>query len=75
MEEKDRQRLAQFEKMKAAVEQQHSDTINRLEALRTQGKQKSATYTQLLGNKMNLENILQLYKLYDIDEVESEDKE
>lgn len=60
-------RLAQFEAMKTFIEAQHADTVAKLEALRAQGKQKSATYTQLLGNKMNLENTLQLYKLFDIE--------
>lgn len=61
------ERLARFEKMKAFIEEQHADTLEKLDALRTSGKQKSATYTQLLGNKMNLENTLQLYKLFDIE--------
>lgn len=61
------ERLARFEKMKAFIEEQHADTLEKLDALRASGKQKSATYTQLLGNKMNLENTLQLYKLFDIE--------
>lgn len=60
-------KLARFEAMKSFIEEQHAGTVAKLEALRAQGKQKSAAYTQLLGNKMNLENTLQLYKLFDIE--------
>ena len=60
-------RLAQFEKMKVFVEEQHRDAVEKLEILRAQRKQKSASYMQILGNKMNLENVLQIYKLFDID--------
>lgn len=60
-------KLARFEAMKTFIEEQHADTVAKLDTLRAQGKQKSATYTQLLGNKMNQENTLQLYKLFDIE--------
>ncbi len=63
----DKERLERFETMKAAVEAQHADLVAKMDELRSQGKQKTVTYRQLMGNKLGLENILQLYKLYDID--------
>lgn len=61
------ERLAQFERMKQSIVEQHGDILRKLAKLRDQGRQKSATYTQLLSNKMILENMLKLYELYDID--------
>lgn len=61
------ERLAQFEKMKKSIEDQHADIVRKLDKLRGEGKQKSATYMQLLSNKMTFENMLKLYELYDID--------
>ena len=63
----DKERLERFETMKAAVEAQHAGLVAKMDELRSQGKQKTVTYRQLMGNKLGLENILQLYKLYDID--------
>ena len=63
----DKERLERFETMKAAVEAQHADLVAKMDELRSQGKQKTVTYRQLMGNKLGPENILQLYKLYDID--------
>lgn len=61
------ERLIQFEKMKTSIEAQHEDVLSKLDKLRAEGRQKSATYQQLLGNKMTFENMLKLYELYDID--------
>ena len=41
------ERLAQFEKMKKSIEEQHADIVCKLDKLRGEGKQKSATYMQL----------------------------
>lgn len=61
------ERLAQYEKMKKSIEEQFADIVSKLDKLRSEGKQKSATYMQLLSNKMTFENMLKLYELYDID--------
>lgn len=61
------ERLIQFEKMKESIEVQHEDVLSKLDKLRAEGRQKSATYQQLLGNKMTFENMLKLYEIYDID--------
>ncbi len=62
----DRERLERFEAMKAAIEAQHADILQKMDGLRQEGRQKSATYMQLMSNKMTLENMLSLYRLYDI---------
>ena len=61
------ERLAQFEKMKKSIEEQHADIVCKHDKQRGEAKQKSATYMQLLSNKMTFENMLKLYELYDID--------
>lgn len=61
------ERLIQFEKMKKSIEEQHAGIVSKMDKLRSEGKQKSATYMQLMANKMTFENMLKLYELYDID--------
>ena len=40
------------------------------EALKAQGREKSATYRQLMGNKLMYKDILSLYELYGLREKE-----
>ena len=35
-----------------------------MKRLKEQGKEKSATYRQLLGNKMQYQNMLTMYRIY-----------
>ena len=35
-----------------------------MEKLKAEGKEKSATYRQLMGNKLQYQNMLSLYKIY-----------
>lgn len=58
------QRQEQFEKMLQAVQEQYAATVDRMEVLKGQDKTKTATYRQLLGDKLTLQNILSLYKIY-----------
>ena len=37
-----------------------------MKQLKGEGKEKTATYRQLMGNKLQYQNILSLYKLYDL---------
>lgn len=55
-----------FERMLEAVKTSYSDAVQKMEALKQQGKTKSATYYQLMSNKMTYQNMLSLYKLYDL---------
>ena len=35
-----------------------------MKRLKEQGKEKSATYRQLMGNKMQYQNMLSMYRIY-----------
>ena len=58
------ERQEHFEKMLQAVQEQYAATVERLAVLKEQDKTKTATYRQLLGDKLMLQNILSLYKIY-----------
>ena len=47
-----------------AERQNHADVVEKMEKLKEEGKTKSATYRQLMGTKMNYQNMLSLYKIY-----------
>lgn len=53
-----------FEKMLWAVQQEYESTVSKLDKLKAEGKNKTATYKQLLGDKLTLQNILSMYKIY-----------
>ena len=57
-------RLEAFEKMLAAVQKSYDDTVSAMEQLKQQDKTKSATYRQLMGNKVMYQNMLSLYEIY-----------
>ena len=57
-------REARFEKMLAFVQQKYADTVENMERLKAENKTKSATFRQLMGDKLMYQNILTLYKLY-----------
>ena len=63
-------RLAAFEKMLSAIEEKYAGIISKMEALKAQGREKSATYRQLMGNKLMYKDILSLYELYGLREKE-----
>ena len=58
------EREAQFEKMLAFVQQKYADTVEKMERLKAENKTKSATFRQLMGEKLTYQNILTLYRLY-----------
>ena len=58
------QREETFEKMLAFVQQKYADTTEKMEILKAAGKTKSATFRQLMGDKLMYQNMLTLYKLY-----------
>ena len=63
-------RLAAFEKMRSAIEENYAGIISKMEALKAQGREKSATYRQLMGNKLMYKDMLSLYELYGLREKE-----
>lgn len=58
------EREEKFEKMLQAVQEQYAATVEKLAILKDQDKTKTATYRQLLGDKLVLQNILSLYRIY-----------
>ena len=63
-------RLAAFEKMLSAIEENYAGIVSKMEALKAQGREKSATYRQLMGNKLMYKDMLSLYELYGLREKE-----
>ena len=57
-------RLSQFEAMLSAVQREYTDIVSKLEALKAADKTKTATYRQLLGDKLTLNAILTRYRVY-----------
>ena len=60
----DRERLERFEKMLAFAEEQYAAAAQRMEELKTQGKTKSATFRQYMGQKLQYQSVLKLYGLF-----------
>ena len=58
------EREERFEKMLTYIQHNYVEVVEKMEKLKAENKTKSATYRQLMGNKMNYQNILSLYKIY-----------
>ena len=59
-------RLQDFEKMLSEVQRQYDDIEIKMEKLKADGKEKTATYRQLMANRLRLGDVLAMYKLYDL---------
>ena len=59
-------RLEAFEKMLTDIQKNYEVTENKMKQLKAEGKEKSATYRQLMGNKLQYQNMLSLYQLYNL---------
>ena len=57
-------RLEGFEKMLKAVQENYENTDVKMKELKAEGKEKSATYRQLMGNKLQYQNMISLYQIY-----------
>lgn len=55
-----------FERMLADIQNNYSSIAEKMEKLKAEGRTKSATYRELLGNKLLYQNMLNMYKLYDL---------
>lgn len=58
------EREEKFERMLEAVEREYFDTAAKMEQLKAEGKENSATFRQYMGNKLMYQNILSLYRVY-----------
>ena len=60
----DQERLAAFEKMLTDIQANYAQLVSRLEKLKGEGRERSATFRQYLGNKMTCQYMLTMYKDY-----------
>ena len=61
---KEKERLEAFEKMLKAVQENYENTDAKMKKLKAEGKEKTATYRQLMGSRMQHQNMLSLYQIY-----------
>ena len=64
------EREEKFEQMLKDTQKRYKETCERLAVLKTENKTKTATYRQLLGDKMQLKSVLILYKVYGLADFE-----
>lgn len=57
-------REEKFEAMLQSVQREYETIFQKMEKLKGEGKEKTATYRQLMGDKLMLQNILSRYKIY-----------
>ena len=59
-------KLDKYESMKDYILESLDETVIKLEELKKEGKDKTATYRQLTARKLNLHNVVSFYKMFDI---------
>lgn len=57
-------KLGRFEDMYEALQKELSDTADKMEKLKAEGKTKSVTYKQLFANKLTVMNIISRIEIY-----------
>ena len=60
--------LEAYRKMHRGVKQEYDSIVGQMEKQKEAGRVKSATYRQLMGRKLTYGTMLDLYKLYDLEE-------
>lgn len=69
-------RLEAFETMREEILKQAETEQKRMDQLRAQGKERSATYRQYLGNRLFYNRVKDLYRKYGLlEETNAEEKE
>ncbi|MBR5558921.1 MAG: hypothetical protein IKU72_01585 [Oscillospiraceae bacterium] len=58
------ERIEAFEKMPADILKRYDDEKTIMDRLKAEGKEKTATYRQYMGNRLMYNRILSLYKEY-----------
>ena len=59
-------KLDKYESMKDYILESLDETVIKLEELKKERKDKTATYRQLTARKLNLQNVVSFYKMFDI---------
>ena len=62
----DQERLAAYDRMYADLQRERDKVLADMDRLRAAGKQKGATYQQLLAQKLTLQNLLGRFEIYGI---------
>ena len=62
------QRLEAFERMLRSVQEQYGAGGAEMKQLKEEGKEKTATYRQRMGSKLQLQKMLSLYQAYGLAE-------
>ena len=62
----DKERLAAYDRMYGDLLRERAAVLAKLEELRTAGKQRGATYQQLLAQKLTLQNLIGRFEIYGI---------
>ena len=60
--------LEAYRKMHRGVRQEYESIVRQMEKQKEAGRTKSATYRQLMGRKLTYGTMLDLYKLYDLED-------
>ena len=63
-------RLEAFEAMLAAILRDYQQTAQKMTDLKGQGKEKTVTFRQLMAKKLELANMLAIYRAYGLVEEE-----
>lgn len=66
MKTEEKERLEAFEKMLAAVQHNYAAADSKMQQLKKDGKEKTVTFRENLGNKLMYGNMLSLYRLYNL---------
>ena len=64
--ERDAARLAAYDRMYGDLLKEREKVLSDMDRLREEGKQKGATYQQLLAQKLALRNLLGRFEIYGI---------
>ena len=60
----DEKRLKAFEDMLKSILIQYDSTVEKMEKLKAEGKERTVTYRQLFANKLQLQAMLSYYRTY-----------
>lgn len=71
----DQARLAAFEKMLADVQANYAELTARMDKLRAEKKEKTATFRQYWSNKMTCQYMLSMYQQYGLIEKAAQENE
>ena len=62
----DQERLAAFDRMYADLLREQDQVLADMDRLRQDGRQKGATYRQLMAQKLTLQNVIGRFEVYGI---------